>query len=63
MWEHFAAPENLAYHRLFFEVSGLALSDRKDYASFCDAFESDWTEAITQLLVSAGAPQSHNWRP
>jgi AcrR family transcriptional regulator len=29
MWVHFVAPENLPYHRLFFEVYGLAVADRE----------------------------------
>jgi len=54
MWEHFAAPENLVYHRLFFEVYGLSLSDPHSYRSYRDGFDSDWADAIVQLLAGAG---------
>ncbi|HTQ67130.1 MAG TPA: TetR/AcrR family transcriptional regulator [Solirubrobacteraceae bacterium] len=54
MWDHFAAPENLPYHRLFFEVYGLSLSERDDYLAYYEGFESDWGDAIRELLVRAG---------
>jgi AcrR family transcriptional regulator len=58
MWEHFAAPENLAYHRLFFEVYGLSLTDPDRYSAYRDGFESDWAGAIVELLAAAGASRA-----
>jgi AcrR family transcriptional regulator len=56
MWEHFVAPENLPYHRLFFEVYGLSLSERDRYLAYYEGFDSDWGEAVRELLLEAGAP-------
>jgi AcrR family transcriptional regulator len=57
MWEHFAAPENLVYHRLFFEVCGLSLSDPDRYRPYRDGFDSDWGDAIVELLHASGVSQ------
>jgi AcrR family transcriptional regulator len=56
MWAHFVAPENLPYHRLFFEVYGLAVCDPKRYADFLDGFVADWGDAVAALLAVAGVP-------
>lgn len=54
MWEHFVAPENLPYHRLFFEVYGLAVGDTERYGAFLDGFVADWGDAVGALLALAG---------
>lgn len=54
MWEHFVAPENLPYHRLFFEVYGLAVADVERYSGFLEGFVADWGEAVAALLALAG---------
>ena len=56
MWEHFVAPGNLPYHRLFFEVYGLAVADAERYEAFLDGFIADWGDAVGGLLADAGAP-------
>src|SRR5271154_781861 len=56
MWEHFVAPENLPYHRLFFEVYGLAVADPLRYEAFLDGFIADWGDAVGGLLGESGAP-------
>jgi AcrR family transcriptional regulator len=56
MWAHFVAPENLPYHRLFFEVYGLAVGDSERYAAFLDGFVGDWGDAVAALLAVAGVP-------
>jgi AcrR family transcriptional regulator len=58
MWEHFTAPENLSYHRLFFEVYGLSLADSDHYGAYREGFESDWAGAIVELLAAAGASRA-----
>ncbi len=54
MWEHFAAPENLPYHRLFFEAYGASLSDRERYSGYLEGFDSDWGDAIATILERNG---------
>jgi AcrR family transcriptional regulator len=56
MWAHFVAPENLPYHRVFFEVYGLAVADRERYQAVLDGFTSDWGDAVAGLLAAAGVP-------
>ncbi|HXN37485.1 MAG TPA: TetR/AcrR family transcriptional regulator [Solirubrobacteraceae bacterium] len=56
MWAHFVAPENLPYHRLCFEVYGLAVGEAERYAAFLDGFVGDWGDAVAALLAVAGVP-------
>lgn len=54
IWEIMSAPASEPVFRLFFEVYGLALQDRKRYARFLQRVVSEWLEFIAAPLVDAG---------
>jgi AcrR family transcriptional regulator len=54
-WRSIAAPENVAYLRLFFEVFGLAVREPERYAHFIDGGQS-WPRGIAKVLRAEGVP-------
>jgi AcrR family transcriptional regulator len=54
IWEIMSAPASEPVFRLFFEVYGLALQDRKRYARFLQRVVSEWLEFIAAPLVEVG---------
>lgn len=57
IWRVMSTPEAEPIFRLFFEVYGLALQDRKRYARFLDRVVAEWLAYIGDPLVRAG------WKP
>ncbi len=58
IWKAISDPKSEPVFRLFFEIYGLALQDRKRYASFLKRVVTDWLLFIAQPLLRAGAPQA-----
>jgi AcrR family transcriptional regulator len=54
MWEVLSEPKSEPVFRLFFEVYGLALQDRKKYAAFLKRVVADWLRFLAEPLVKAG---------
>jgi AcrR family transcriptional regulator len=57
IWRSLSHPKSEPLFRLFFEVYGLALQDRRRYASFLNRVVADWLAFIAQPMVAAG------WKP
>lgn len=58
IWKAISEPKSEPLFRLFFEVYGLALQDRKRYASFLKRVVSDWVQFIAQPMAAAGLNQA-----
>lgn len=58
IWRSISAPKSEALFRLFFEVYGLALQDRKRYANFLKRVVADWLRFIAEPLLQAGCPKA-----
>ena len=58
IWKAVSDSKSEALFRLFFEVYGLALQDRKRYASFLKRVVAGWLQFIAQPLVQAGWPKA-----
>jgi AcrR family transcriptional regulator len=58
IWKAISDPKSEALFRLFFEVYGLALQDRKRYSSFLKRIVADWLVFIAQPLLQAGVPET-----
>lgn len=58
IWDAISAPKSEALFRLFFEVYGLALQDRKRYKNFLNRVVADWLRFIAEPLLHAGCPQA-----
>ena len=54
-WRSIAAPSNIAYLRLFFEVFGLAVREPDRYAHFIDGGRS-WPRRVASVLRAEGVP-------
>lgn len=54
IWEIMSAPASEPVFRLFFEVYGLALQDRKRYARFLARVVNEWLEFIAAPLIGQG---------
>jgi AcrR family transcriptional regulator len=57
IWAAISEPKSEPLFRLFFEVYGLALQDRKRYASFLRRVVKDWLDVIAAPLLQAGASE------
>ncbi|MER5179430.1 TetR/AcrR family transcriptional regulator [Streptomyces sp. NPDC002896] len=55
-WETLSADENLPYHRIFFEVLGLAGYQRERFDAFLGAVGKDWRERAAAALRADGVP-------
>lgn len=53
-WQWLVAPRHERLLRLLFETYGLALQDRKRYATFLHASSHDWIEPFARALVARG---------
>jgi AcrR family transcriptional regulator len=53
-WLTLAAPENLAFHRLFFQVFGLAAFDPASYQAFLDEVGMQWLDDLTTSIAGDG---------
>ncbi|WP_328438773.1 TetR/AcrR family transcriptional regulator [Streptomyces sp. NBC_00444] len=56
VWEAVAAPENIPFHRVFFEVLGLAAHQRGRFDVFLGAVSSDWRSQVSASLRRDGVP-------
>ncbi|MBV9277864.1 MAG: TetR/AcrR family transcriptional regulator [Candidatus Eremiobacteraeota bacterium] len=54
IWDVMSAPASEAAFRLFFEVYGLALQDRKRFAAFLKRVVRDWLSFIAEPLQRQG---------
>lgn len=54
IWTSISEPKSEALFRLFFEVYGLALQDRKRYKNFLGRVVADWLRFIADPLLQAG---------
>ncbi len=54
-WRSIAAPDNVEYLRLFFEVFGLAVREPERYAHFIDGGRS-WPRRVARILRAEGVP-------
>ena len=59
IWHAISDPKSEPVFRLFFEVYGLALQDRKRYAGFLKRVVADWLAFIGQPLIAAGWSPEH----
>jgi AcrR family transcriptional regulator len=57
IWRSISDPQSEPLFRLFFELYGLALQDRRKYASFLKRVVGDWLAFIAQPMIAAG------WKP
>ncbi len=57
IWNALADPKSEPVFRLFFEVYGMALQDRRRYAAFLKRVVADWLTLIARPLIAAG------WKP
>ncbi len=57
IWQAISSPKDEPLFRLFFEVYGLALQDRKRYAKFLGRVVADWLRFIAEPLERAGWPK------
>jgi AcrR family transcriptional regulator len=55
-WETLSADENLPFHRVFFEVLGLAGYQRGRFDAFLGAVATDWRERAAAALRADGVP-------
>ncbi len=55
IWAAMSAPKARANFRLFFEVYGLALQDRRRFATFLRTAVHDWLRFIERPYLEAGA--------
>ena len=53
-WQSLAAPENLAFHRLFFQVFGLAAFDPESYDAFLQEVGMQWLDDLTASIRGDG---------
>ncbi|MBV9971808.1 MAG: TetR/AcrR family transcriptional regulator [Candidatus Eremiobacteraeota bacterium] len=58
IWEAMSAPTSEPVFRLFFEVYGLALQDRKRFSGFLKRVVRDWLEFIAEPLTAQGQRRS-----
>jgi AcrR family transcriptional regulator len=56
VWEAVAAPENIPFHRVFFEVLGLAAHQRGRFDAFLGVVSSDWRSQVSASLRRDGVP-------
>ena len=54
VWEILMNPTYQPFFRLFFEVFGLAVRDRKRYSDFLDSAIADWVEFLSKPWLEAG---------
>lgn len=59
IWKAISDPKSEPVFRLFFEVYGLALQNRKRYASFLNRVVADWLAFIAQPLIAGGWNPQH----
>lgn len=57
IWSAMRAPAARPLFRLFFEVYGLALQDRRGYAAFLRSAVFDWLRFIEEPYVRRGTPR------
>lgn len=55
-WELLSADENLPFHRVFFEVLGLAGYQRGRFDAFLDAVATNWRGRVATALRAEGVP-------
>ncbi|MFI9756470.1 TetR family transcriptional regulator [Streptomyces sp. NPDC051963] len=55
-WELLSADENLPFHRVFFEVLGLAGYQRERFDAFLDAVATNWRGRVATALRAEGVP-------
>ena len=58
IWTSISEPKSEPLFRLFFEVYGLALQDRKRYKNFLNRVVADWLKFISEPLLQAGWPRA-----
>lgn len=58
IWKSVSEPKSEPLFRLFFEVYGLALQDRKRYKNFLNRVVADWLKFIAEPLLQAGWPRA-----
>ena len=56
-WAGIAAPENHPFHRLFFEVYGVALHQPGRFDGFLSRVGHDWTNLVAGQLHREGVPE------
>jgi AcrR family transcriptional regulator len=56
-WAGIAAAENHRFHRLFFEVYGVALHQPGRFDGFLERVGRDWTNTVTAQLRAEGVPE------
>jgi AcrR family transcriptional regulator len=54
-WELIADPANRAFHRLFFEIFGLAGFERERFDALLDAIGTEWVSHAAAAFEDAGA--------
>jgi len=57
-WAGIAAPENLPFHRLFFEVFGVAAHQPGRFDEFLASVGHDWVNQVAGYLRADGVPPS-----
>lgn len=55
-WARIAAPANLPFHRLFFEVFGVAAHQPGRFDEFLDRVGNDWVNEVAEYLRTEGVP-------
>jgi len=55
-WATIADPANLPFHRLFFQVFGLAGFEQQRYAAFLGTIGSEWADHVAVAVETAGVP-------
>ncbi|WEO77846.1 TetR/AcrR family transcriptional regulator [Cryobacterium sp. SO2] len=55
-WATIADPANLPFHRLFFQVFGLAGFERDRYADLLGTIATEWVDHVSAAIVAADVP-------
>jgi len=55
-WATIADPANLPFHRLFFQVFGLAGFEQERYAAFLGTIGTEWADHVAAAIEAAGVP-------
>ncbi|MCU1476104.1 MAG: hypothetical protein JWQ64_797 [Subtercola sp.] len=57
-WATISDPANLPFHRLFFEIFGLAGFERQRFRTFLGEVGTEWVAHVSAVLVEGGVPDA-----
>ncbi|MCU1528506.1 MAG: hypothetical protein JWP75_2269 [Frondihabitans sp.] len=57
-WRTISDPENLPFHRLFFEIFGLASFEREKFAGLLDLIGTEWVDHVARAFADDGVNEA-----